>query len=101
MTGTETETRDVLRRRELAFLVIVLLVAAVLRTWRLDLIPPGLTHDEAGHGQDAIAILNGARPLYEKVGYGREPLYDYWIAGLMALAGARRKCSDSRRCPWV
>jgi len=87
MNGTETDTRDVLRRRELAFLVIVLLAAAALRTWRLDTIPPGLTHDEAGHGHDAIAILNGARPVYETVGYGREPLYDYWVAGLMAVAG--------------
>jgi len=91
MTGTETDTRDVLRRRELAFLVIVLLAAAVLRTWRLDLIPPGLTHDEAGHGHDAIAILEGARPIYQTVGYGREPLYDYWVAGLMAIAGRTRE----------
>lgn len=91
MTGTETDTRDVLRRRELAFLAIVILAAAALRTWRLDLIPPGLTHDEAGHGHDAVAILEGARPIYQTVGYGREPLYDYWVAGLMAVAGRTRE----------
>jgi len=68
-----------------ALLVVILLLAAALRLYRLDSVPPGLTHDEAGHGHDAVAILHGARPMYETVGYGREPLYDYLVAGLMAL----------------
>jgi len=68
-------------------LVAILLIAAFLRLYRLDAIPPGLTHDEAGHGHDAVAILHGARPIYETVGYGREPLYDYVAAGMMALIG--------------
>ena len=50
-------------------------------------IPPGFTHDEAGHGHDAIAIAHGARPLYETVGYGREPLYDYVVAMFMPFFG--------------
>jgi 4-amino-4-deoxy-L-arabinose transferase-like glycosyltransferase len=70
-----------------ASLVVILLLAAFLRVYLLDDVPPGFTHDEAGHGQDAIAILNGARPIYQTVGYGREPLYDYLVAGLMALFG--------------
>ena len=72
---------------EWLILVAILLVAAFLRLYRLDAVPPGLTHDEAGHGHDAVAILHGARPIYETVGYGREPLYDYVVAGLMALTG--------------
>jgi len=72
---------------EWALLVLILIFAAGLRLWRLDSIPPGFTHDEAGHGHDAVAILNGARPIYQTVGYGREPLYDYLVAGLMALFG--------------
>ncbi len=72
---------------EWALLVLILILAASLRLWRLDSIPPGFTHDEAGHGHDAVAILNGARPIYQTVGYGREPLYDYLVAGLMALFG--------------
>lgn len=71
-----------------ALLVWILLLAGALRLWRLDEVPPGFTHDEAGHGHDAAAILNGARPIYETVGYGREPLYDYWVAGLMMLGGS-------------
>ncbi|HLF26053.1 MAG TPA: glycosyltransferase family 39 protein [Anaerolineae bacterium] len=76
------------RRTEAVALLLILLVAAAFRLYRLDDIPPGFTHDEAGHGMDAIAILNGARPIYETVGYGREPLYDYVVAALMPIFGA-------------
>ena len=72
-------------RWEWAALAVILLVAAFLRLYRLDAIPPGLTHDEAGHAHDAAAIVGGARPIYQTVGYGREPLYDYLAAGLIAL----------------
>jgi hypothetical protein len=84
-------SRESVRWPELAVLIAILMVAAVLRTWRLDSVPPGLTHDEAGHGHDAISILDGNRPIYETVGYGREPLYDYLVAGLMAVAGRTRE----------
>jgi hypothetical protein len=52
----------------LAALATILIVAAALWLWQLDSVPPGFTHDEAGHGHDAIAILHGARPIYETVG---------------------------------
>lgn len=84
-------SRESVRWPELAVLIAILIVAAVLRTWRLDSVPPGLTHDEAGHGHDAISILDGNHPIYETVGYGREPLYDYLVAGLMAVAGRTRE----------
>jgi len=74
-------------RWEWVCFVSILCLAAALRLWCLDCVPPGLTHDEAGHGQDALAILRGARPLYETIGYGREPLYDYLVAGAFALLG--------------
>jgi hypothetical protein len=69
------------------WLVIILLAAALLRLAALDDIPPGLTHDEADHGLDAWGVVNGIRPLYFTVGYGREPLYDYSAAGLMSFLG--------------
>jgi len=75
------------RRTEAAALLLILLVAAAFRLYQLDSIPPGFTHDEAGHGHDAVAILQGARPIYETVGYGREPLYDYVVAWLMPIFG--------------
>jgi hypothetical protein len=60
-----------------------------LRLYHLTTMPPGLTHDEADHGITAVAILNGAREIYFTVGHGREPLFDYATAGLMALLGQK------------
>ena len=65
----------------------VLLLAGVMRLWRLDNVPPGLTHDEASNGHDAAAVLQGTRPIYFTVGYGHEPLYPYSVAAVMAFLG--------------
>lgn len=70
-----------------AWLILILLAAALLRLAAIDDIPPGLTHDEADHGLDAWGVVNGTRPIYFTVGYGREPLYDYATAGLMSFLG--------------
>ena len=45
--------------RKLAPLLLLLLLAAVLRLALLDGAPPGLTHDEANHGREALGILDG------------------------------------------
>ena len=87
MGTTVTTPRWPGRRTEAAILFFILAVAALFRFYQLNIIPPGFTHDEAGHGHDAIAIVDGARPLYETVGYGREPLYDYVVAWVMPLLG--------------
>lgn len=68
--------------------LLLLLVAFGLRTWQLTEVPPGLTHDEAAHGHDAAHILKGVTPIYFTIGYGREPLFDYLNAGLIAGMGA-------------
>ena len=68
--------------------ILILLLAFFLRAYGLLSIPPGLTHDEAGHGHDAANILKGVTPIYFTVGYGREPLFDYLNAGLIAVIGA-------------
>ena len=66
---------------------LILLTAVFLRLYDITEAPPGLTHDEADHGLSAWQVVNGERPLYFTIGYGREPLYDYITAGLMALLG--------------
>ena len=81
-------SRESVRWTELAILVVVLAVGVALRTWQLGTVPPGLTHDEAGNGYDAAAVLRGVRPLYFSVGYGREPLYQYSVALVMSVLGA-------------
>lgn len=64
-----------------------MLAAAAFRLVALPSAPPGMTHDEADHGLTAWAIVNGARDIYFTVGYGREPLYDYVTALVMAGTG--------------
>ncbi len=65
----------------------LLLVAFMLRVHALEIVPPGLTHDEAGNGHDAAAILRGVLKIYFPIGYGREPLYTYSVALLTAVLG--------------
>ncbi len=80
----EPATRRALR---LGWILLILLMAAAFRLVDLPSVPPGMTHDEADHGLTAWQIVNGDRALYFTVGYGREPLYDYATALLMAGTG--------------
>ena len=68
-------------------LVTILLLAFALRAWNLTGVPPGLTHDEANHGREAIGILDGVLRLFFPLNYGSEPLYSYTAALSMALFG--------------
>ena len=54
----------------------VVVLAAGLRLWRLDILPPGLFYDEAYNGFDARQVLDGVhRPLFFAANNGREPLF--------------------------
>lgn len=75
------------RLRRTGLILLILLTAAALRLVALPSAPPGMTHDEADHGLTAWQIVNGARQIYFTVGYGREPLYDYATALVMAGTG--------------
>lgn len=75
------------RLRLRLLLAAILLVAFWFRAHDLLVIPPGLTHDEANHGREAIGILQGRLALFFPLNYGSEPLYSYTVAGLMALLG--------------
>ena len=68
-------------------LIAILLLAFALRVSALTAVPPGLTHDEANHGREAIEILDGNLRFYFPLNYGSEPLYSYTVAGTMALVG--------------
>jgi 4-amino-4-deoxy-L-arabinose transferase-like glycosyltransferase len=73
--------------RKLLPILLILLLALTLRVYRLSAIPPGLTHDEANHGREAVGILDGELRYYFPLNYGSEPLYSYTVAGAMALLG--------------
>jgi 4-amino-4-deoxy-L-arabinose transferase-like glycosyltransferase len=65
----------------------LIVLAAVLRLWTLTEIPPGLYHDEAFNGLDALLVLEGNRPIYFTANNGREPLFIYIIALSVASLG--------------
>ena len=70
-------------------LIGVMLVAAGLRLWKLNVLPPGLYHDEAINGVDARMVLSGAGlPLYFAANNGREPLFIYLQMVSAAILGA-------------
>ena len=77
----------VTRHSSLVALLIILLLAFALRVSALTGVPPGLTHDEANHGREAIGILDGVFRLFFPLNYGSEPLYSYTAALSMALFG--------------
>ncbi|HFQ92807.1 MAG TPA: hypothetical protein ENK32_02270 [Anaerolineae bacterium] len=68
-------------------ILLILLLALVLRLAFLADIPPGLTHDEANHGREAMGILDGILLFYFPLNYGSEPLYSYTAAAFMRLLG--------------
>ncbi|MCZ7668394.1 MAG: hypothetical protein M5U34_14980 [Chloroflexi bacterium] len=90
---------------EWGLLIAILLLAAFLRLWRLEQMPPGLYHDEAYNGLDALSCWwANLSPNFMKAGnctlrtptptirrsypfpplfegnYGREPLHIYLMA---------------------
>lgn len=95
-------------------LLFILLTAAFLRFYRLSDLPPGLYHDEAYNGLDALSLLAGKtfprfyegwelyaqdahagrppvttpRPVFFEGNYGREPLHVYLMALSIKLYGA-------------
>jgi 4-amino-4-deoxy-L-arabinose transferase-like glycosyltransferase len=61
-----------MQKKELVFLLIVLIIATVFRLWQLDKIPPGLYPDEAINGNEAIS--NPGKIFYTE-NNGREGLF--------------------------
>lgn len=68
-------------------LLLITALAALLRFWALGQLPPGLYHDEAFNGLDALGVLRGHTPLYFAANNGREPLFIYLAAASVRLWG--------------
>ncbi len=67
--------------------VLILLTAAALRLPAIGRVPPGLYHDEAYYGLDAVDVLRGHLQVYFPANNGREPLFIYLAAGIIGLLG--------------
>jgi 4-amino-4-deoxy-L-arabinose transferase-like glycosyltransferase len=65
----------------------VTLLAALLRFPLLGTLPPGLYHDEAINGLDALRVLGGHTPVFFSANNGREPLFIYLVAASIAAVG--------------
>lgn len=68
-------------------LAAVVVLALVLRLVAFGSIPPGLYHDEAYNGLDALTVLQGWHPLWFPANNGREPFFVYLVALSVAVLG--------------
>ena len=86
---TQAFTKRIAREmnREWLVLALVTAAAAFLRLVALDRLPPGLYHDEAYNGLDALQVLRGHTPIFFEANNGREPLFIYLAAGSVLLFG--------------
>jgi hypothetical protein len=60
--------------------LVLMLIAGALRFYELGAWPPGLYHDEAYNGLDALRVVAGDHPLYFAANHGREPFFIYLAA---------------------
>lgn len=90
-----------LRRAPMVTLIlaIIVMLALVLRGWRLDAIPPTLGGDEGSQGLEAIRVLEGAiRNPFSTGWLGVPTLSFYFNAPTIALLGPT---VAALRLPWV
>lgn len=83
-----TQARTPWQRIDWIILILLLLVGGALRFYQLGVTPPGFQFDEAFNAIDAEQVLEGNRPLFLPANGGREVLYTYFQAGLIALLGS-------------
>ncbi|HEV8634259.1 MAG TPA: glycosyltransferase family 39 protein [Chloroflexota bacterium] len=67
--------------------LLLLLLAAFFRLHRLDDLPPGMFDDIGVNGLDVLDVLAGRLALFFPRNFGREPLFIYLQAALVAVAG--------------
>lgn len=65
----------------------IVLLGFGLRVWQLGDVPFGFHPDEGHNALDALSIADGWRPVFLPGNNGREPLFAYLMAALLAAAG--------------
>lgn len=82
--------RSLLDKRwlEPLLVLVIVLLALALRTWQLQLHPPGLYNDEAAYGMDALDVAEGKNfAIFFERNNGREPLFIYLAAIAFRILG--------------
>ena len=93
MTAEARGQAGLSRGWEAAILLLITLLAALLRVYRLTEIPPGLHFDEGFKGTTARALLEGAPlQLFFESDMGEEPIAMYLVSAALGLVGQE---------PWV
>lgn len=82
--------RPLSRRAEVALLLLILALASAFRLYQIGQVPPGPHYDEAAAGLDALDVLDGQHMIFSPRSYGREMLFVYVAAPLVALLGPTR-----------
>lgn len=67
--------------------IAIVALAAFLRMYRLDSVPPAFSFDEAAHAVDALDILAGHHFLFSPKLQGVESFFMYCVAGAFYLMG--------------
>ncbi len=75
------------RWAEVACLLLILALAACFRLYQIGHVPPGPHYDEAAAALDALDVLDGRHMIFSPRSYGREMLFVYVAAPLVALLG--------------
>jgi 4-amino-4-deoxy-L-arabinose transferase-like glycosyltransferase len=77
------------RSRALSFCLLAAIVAlaAFLRVYRIDALPPSAGYDQAAYALDALEIVDGARPVFLPSNFGREALFSYLVALVYLVLG--------------
>lgn len=92
MTASQSQGRTPQTMSRTGWLLVgaVTALAFVVRFLNLADMPPGLHYDEAFNGLDVAALLDtpfSQWPLFFTGNFGREPLFNYILAGATALFG--------------
>jgi len=74
-------------QRKSLLIIGITLVAIFFRLYRIDSLPPGDGYDPAFYGVDALAILQGERPIFLPTNFGREVLFSYLVAACFLVWG--------------
>lgn len=85
--------RNLPLRWEVGAVLLITLIAAALRFYRLPDLPPGLHFDEGFKGITARGLLEGAPPqIFFESDMGEEPIAHYLVAAAIGLLGQK---------PWI
>jgi hypothetical protein len=87
MVGLRLRDKKIAFWLQAAVIVLIIIVAAFFRFYRLPQIPPGLFPDEATHALDALEVLDGQLTIYSPDEGSTGALWRYLLAVNFALLG--------------